>query len=187
MEYTIERGTPLPVSLTLLLPNNMREELKQAMGPVIEETEVNPRLEGAGPLATVGDMTTATLHRMGYIPQLAIVDYQTKRAKDPMWKEATAQVGEKTVSVRNEAATISSSMYNRIIEAWVSTATVKLVVDGEEDLAALPAILHAPEGATVIYGIPDMGLCLVHVDEGARSVVSDAMIRFSSRIEQVPP
>jgi len=175
------------VSLTLVLPNDMRDELKLPMGPVIEETELNERLEGAGSLAAVGDMTTATLDRMGYIPQLAIVDYQTKRIMDPMWKEATAQVGETTVSVRNEAATISSDMYNRIIEAWVSKNTVKLVVDGEEDLAALPAVLHAPEGATVIYGIPDMGLCLVHVDEGARSVVSDAMRRFSSRMEQVPP
>ncbi len=187
MEYTIERGTPLPVSLTLVLPDHMREELKRPWGPVIEETQLDERLEGKGPLATVGDMTTATLHRMGYLPQLAIVDYQTKRAKDPMWEEATAQVGEMTVSVRNEAATITSLMYNRIIEAWASPTTVKLVVDGEEDLAALPAILHAPEGATVIYGIPDMGLCLVHVDEGARDVASDAMIRFSSRMEQVPP
>ena len=165
----------------------MRDELKLPMGPVIEETELDERLEGAGSLATVGDMTTATLDRMGYIPQLAIVDYQTKRAKDPMWEEATAKVGEMTVSVRNQAATITSLMYNRIIEAWASPRSVKIVVDGEEDLAALPAILHAPEGATVIYGIPDMGLCLVHVDEGARGVASNAMIRFSSRMEQVPP
>lgn len=187
MEYTIERGTRLPVSLTLVLPDHMREELRRPMGPVIEETQLDERLAGKGPLATVGDMTTATLHRKGYLPQLAIVDYQTKREKDPMWEEATARVGEITVSVMNRAATITSLMYNRIIEAWASPRTVKLVVDGEEDLAALPAILHAPEGATVIYGIPDMGLCLVHVDEGARGVASDAMIRFLSQMEQVPP
>ena len=187
MEYTIERGTPLPVSMTLVLPDHMREELKIPMGPVIEEIKLDEHLEGKGPLATVGDMTTVTLHRMGYLPQLAIVDYQTKRAKDPMWEEATALVGEKTVSVRNEAATITSQLYNGIIEAWTFPSTVKLVVLGEEDLAALPAILHAPEGATVIYGIPDMGLCLVHVDEGARGVATDAMIRFSSRMDQVPP
>jgi uncharacterized protein (UPF0218 family) len=187
MEYTIERGTPLPGSLTLVLPDHMREELKIPMGPVIDETQLEDRLDSTALLATVGDMTTVTLHRMGYLPQLAIVDYQTKREKDPMWEEATAQVGETTISVVNEAATITPLMYNTIIESWTSPATVKLVVVGEEDLAALPAILHAPEGATVIYGIPDMGLCLVHVDEGARGVASDAMSRFSSRMEQVPP
>lgn len=187
MEYTIERGTPLPVFLTLVLPDDMREELKRPWGPVIEETQLDERLEGKGPLATVGDMTTATLHRMGYLPQLAIVDYSTKRAKDPMWEEATAQVGEMTVSVRNEAATITSEMYNRIIEAWASPTTVKLVVDGEEDLAALPAILHAPEGATVIYGIPDTGLCLVRVDEHARDFVTDVLERLPCHRERAPP
>jgi uncharacterized protein (UPF0218 family) len=62
-----------------------------------------------------------------------------------------------------------------------------VVVEGEEDLASLPVILHAPEGATVIYGIPDTGLCLVHVDEGARGVVSDALRRFEPVVERAPP
>jgi uncharacterized protein (UPF0218 family) len=123
-------------------------------------------------------MTTATIHGLGRTIQLAVVDYQTKRVRDEGWEEATAIVGEVTWEVVNEAATITTSMYNAVLEAWSSGPTVKLVVTGEEDLAALPAILHAPEGATVIYGIPDMGLCLVHVDEGARGFVEDAMRRF---------
>ncbi len=165
----------------------MREELKRPLGPVVPEGEVLDLLEEDSPLATVGDMTTATLHRLGRTIQLAVVDYQTKRARNDMWKEATAPVGDVTVEVSNEAATLTSSMYNAILEAWSSGPTVKIVVDGEEDLAALPAILHAPEGATVIYGIPDMGLCLVQVDEGARGFVRDAMRRFVHGTGQAPP
>jgi uncharacterized protein (UPF0218 family) len=101
--------------------------------------------------------------------------------------EALAPIGNVTVFVRNEPATITSDLYNIIIQAWYSDSTVKMVVDGEEDLAALPAILHAPEGATVIYGIPDTGLCLVHVDEDARDVVIDVLRRFSYHTERPPP
>ena len=40
---------------------------------------------------------------------------------------------------------------------------MKIVVDGEEDLATLPAILYAPLGSVVIYGQPNEGSVLVNV------------------------
>jgi uncharacterized protein (UPF0218 family) len=95
--------------------------------------------------------------------------------------EALAPVGDDTVEVGNAPATISPALYNAIIEGWAAPATVKIVVEGEEDMAALPAILHSPGGATVIYGIPDTGLCLVQVDEGAREVVADLLRRLRVR------
>jgi uncharacterized protein (UPF0218 family) len=187
MDDLIEMYKPLPQGVTLRLPEHMRDELRRPLGPVVQEGEVLHMLRVGNPLATVGDMTTATLHRLGRTIQLAVVDYQTKRSREVQWAEATAPVGEITLEVRNDAATISSSLYNAVLEGWTSERTVKIVVEGEEDLAALPAILHAPEGATVIYGIPDMGLCLVHVDEGARGFVHDAMRRFDRGTGQAPP
>ena len=187
MDTVIERNKPLPEGVILHLPVHMRDELKRPLGPVVSEGEVLDLLEEGSPLATVGDMTTATLHGLGRDIHLAVVDYQTKRSMDSMWEEATAPVGDVTVGVSNEAATLTHSLYNAVLEGWFSGPTVKIVVDGEEDLAALPAILHAPEGATVIYGIPDMGLCLVHVDEDARGFVCDAMRRFVHENGQAPP
>jgi uncharacterized protein (UPF0218 family) len=185
---TIERGRALPEFLSLELPEDMREELKRPLGPVVNEEQLSTHLGSApGPVATVGDMTTETVFRLGYRIHLAVVDYQTKRTFDPIWKEATASVGEVTVFVDSEAATISSSLYNVILRAWDSRTATKVVVEGEEDLAALPTILHAPEGATVIYGIPDMGLCLVQVDEDARDVVTDVISRLRPRAKRVAP
>ena len=169
------------------LPEDMREELKLPLGPVIKEEQLDRYLEKGDLVATVGDMTSATIHRLGYRPQMVVVDYQTKRSFDPKWKEATASAGDVTVFVRNPPATITSDLYNEILKAWTSRSTTKLVVEGEEDMASLPAILQAPEGATVIYGIPDTGRCLVQVDEDARDIVADVLRRLTPRTDRVMP
>ncbi|UCC94063.1 MAG: DUF359 domain-containing protein [Thermoplasmata archaeon] len=187
MEVVIERGVPLPGNVTLVLPEDMREELRVPLGPVMEEEEVAQHIGDGGPICTVGDMTTETLHRMGIPVHLAVVDYQTKREPSSRWRTALEGVGDRTVTVTSPAATITPSMYNTIIEAWASPDPIKVVVEGEEDMAALPAILHAPEGATVIYGIPDTGLCLVQVDGHARDVVTDVLARLESRWNGLPP
>jgi hypothetical protein len=45
---------------------------------------------------------------------------------------------------------------------------VTIDVDGEEDLAALPAIIATPVGGSVVYGQPDEGMVLVAVTPAAR-------------------
>ena len=46
-------------------------------------------------------------------------------------------------------------------EAVGSAEPVTIIVDGEEDLATLPALVLAPAGSSVIYGQPGAGM--VHV------------------------
>jgi uncharacterized protein (UPF0218 family) len=187
LEVVIKRGEPLPANTEMVLPEDMREELKVPLGPVVQEGELAQLLAGKGPICTVGDMTTETVHRLGPPIHLAIVDYQTKRRHDARWEEVLAPVGEQTLEVENPAATITSALYNHVVSSWDSESSVKIVVRGEEDLASLPAILHAPGGATVIYGIPDTGLCLVQVDGRARNVVSDVLRRLPVRREGTRP
>ncbi|MCK5415296.1 MAG: DUF359 domain-containing protein, partial [Thermoplasmata archaeon] len=110
MEVVIERGVPLPRNITMVLPEDMREELKVPLGPVLQSDEIVPRLQTQGSLCTVGDMTTETVHRMGLPIKLAVVDYKTKRRPDGRWMEALAPVGERTLVVANPAATITWEM-----------------------------------------------------------------------------
>ena len=187
MDVLIERGVPLPEGSMLLLPDDMRDELRVPLGPVLQEDDLVSGLGGHGPVCTVGDMTTETVDRLGFPIRLAIVDYQTQRRPDTRWVETLSVVGDTVLEVDNPAASITPSMYNGIIGAWASEASVKMVVTGEEDMASLPAILHAPGGATVIYGIPDTGLCLVQVDEHARDVVTDVLERLIVHREGSPP
>jgi hypothetical protein len=51
-------------------------------------------------------------------------------------------------------------------------------VDGEEDLAALPAIAAAPDGASVLYGQPGEGVVHVTVDDDVRDRVRSLLDRM---------
>ena len=50
-----------------------------------------------------------------------------------------------------------------------------LVVDGEEDLLALPSILFAPLNAYVLYGQPNEGIVVVSVTESLKIKVQRAV------------
>jgi Uncharacterized protein conserved in archaea len=45
-----------------------------------------------------------------------------------------------------------------------------IIVDGEEDLAALSAIFLAPENTKVIYGMPDEGVVVVDSSDSKEKV-----------------
>jgi uncharacterized protein (UPF0218 family) len=58
-----------------------------------------------------------------------------------------------------------------------------LHVEGEEDLAAVPAVIVAPAGASVVYGQPGEGMVLVDADE-VRDEARDLLRRMDGDPEQ---
>ena len=79
------------------------------------------------------------------------------------------------VAVENPAATLSADLLAALSDAVDRPGSVLVRVDGEEDLAALPAVLVAPDGATVVYGQPGEGMVLVTVDEARRDRCRDLL------------
>ncbi len=59
-----------------------------------------------------------------------------------------------------------------------------MLVDGEEDLVVLPAIMIAPDGASVVYGQPDEGMVHVVVDDEVRREVRALLERFEGDQER---
>ena len=57
---------------------------------------------------------------------------------------------------------------------------VTIVIDGEEDLLALPAILLAPLKSMVLYGQMDLGVVLVEVTEEMKEKVAGLVKKFES-------
>jgi uncharacterized protein (UPF0218 family) len=55
----------------------------------------------------------------------------------------------------------------------VSDQNVRIFVKGEEDLAALPAMMMAPVGSVIMYGQPDKGVILVRVTESKKAEIKD--------------
>jgi uncharacterized protein (UPF0218 family) len=79
------------------------------------------------------------------------------------------------VRVKNKAGQITNELVQEITRAIDRSVPTKLLVEGEEDLAALVCAAIAPPGSCLIFGIPGKGMAMVKVDqemsERARSMI----------------
>ena len=152
----------------LTLPDDLRGSFKDPFGPVY--TDAAALLADAGrPVIAVGDVVTYHLRQAGHAPSVALVDGKTKReAVDAEIREALSDP-EHRRDVESPPGALSESLLSALAEAVAAADPITIVVDGEEDLAALPAVLAAPLGATVVYGQPDEGMVRVDVTEDAKA------------------
>jgi len=121
----------------------------------------------------VGDATVANMIRYDLKVDVFIVDNRVMRKPSEPVKVVTDEV----LRIRNPAATITAEAWNAISRAVRGEKTVKVEVEGEEDLLALPAIICAPQGSVVVYGQPGEGVVAVRVTRNkkaeARRLVDD--------------
>ena len=163
----------------LTLPDSMRDAFKEPLGPVT--TDADELLAAASatrrelaapdaPVVAVGDVVTYHLREAGRVPDVALIDGKTEReAVDAEIESALAAGNDRRLSVRNPAASLSAELLGALREALDATESVVVEVTGEEDLAALPAILAAPDGASVVYGQPGEGMVRVAVTPASRA------------------
>jgi uncharacterized protein (UPF0218 family) len=168
------------VTTVLELQPELREALKDPFGPV--ETDTERVLAAAGsPLVTVGDIVTYHVLEAGVTPDVALVDERTKRAT--VDDEVSAVVNDasfdRVATVVNPPGTLTADLLAALREALADDGTTLVRVDGEEDLAALPAIAAAPDGASVLYGQPDEGVVHVTVGDEVRDRVGSILARMT--------
>ena len=115
-------------------------------------------------VVSVGDTVSLNLHKHQIIPQLSITDNKSQRKQlQPMLFEA-----KKLVQVRNPEGTITQEAVNAIKNAFQTSEHTHMLVDGEEDLLTLIAVVYAPENSLVVYGQPNEGLVVLKVTEGKK-------------------
>ena len=153
----------------LELPDELRPLLKRPLGQLFSSvTTAIERLRQLRPtrLIAVGDIVTAEFIEAGLMLDVAVVDFLVMRS--PVDKKIRGTIDSfdvKIVRVKNPAGTITQELRTALDEA---KPPLKIIVDGEEDLATLPAVLSAPLGSVVVYGQPDEGIVLVEVTESKR-------------------
>jgi len=149
----------------LILKDETRKKLQKIYGKLIGEEDLN---NIKGDIFAVGDVVTHTLLKLGIKPKIAIVDYKTKRGEKIY--EDVKDFGEKIIKVKNPRSQITPELWNAVREA-MQYDSVKIEVDGEEDLAVIPVVFFADLGANVIYGMPNTGLVWLKVsNEDKRKV-----------------
>ncbi|MEF8781329.1 MAG: GTP-dependent dephospho-CoA kinase family protein [Haloferacaceae archaeon] len=189
----------------LRLPETLRPELKEPLGGIYTDPEALLRAidafagnaaggadSGAGGpgdgavLVSVGDVVTAHLLDAGRTPDVALVDGKTERRDAPPDVQESidgAVESAAVITVDNPAATLSAELLRALGRALSDSAPAILRVRGEEDLAALPAVLAAPVGSSVVYGQPGEGMVHVAVTPETRSEVRRLLSRFEGDLD----
>jgi len=172
----------------LSLPPDLRGAFKEPFGPVY--TDATALLSDAGrPVIAVGDVVTYHLRAAGHRPAVAVIDGRTER--EPVDDEVRAALStpERRRDVANDPGTLGAPLLSALGDALAGVGAdadadpLTIVVDGEEDLAALPAVLAAPAGATVVYGQPGAGMVRVAVTAGSKAEMRSLLERMDGDVD----
>ena len=151
------------------VPEDKRQIFKEPIGSELRESELVKHHDTR--MITVGDVVSLTMRRNGIRPILSVYDGYTERHE--MTEFAALVEEEDKVTVVNPAGTITDELDEAVRNALTTGKTDLIRVDGEEDLALMPCILHAPEGAEVVYGWPGKGMMIVSTDDVTRKRVEE--------------
>lgn len=170
-----DKKTPVSSSLIrekmLKMPENLRVLLQSPFGDVLDEI---PEKVDEMKTITVGDATTKRFLDAKIEPFLVIVDNRVER-QDVNKIEFTYR---EKVEVKNPASFITPELTYAIEKSFESQNKIAIQVQGEEDLAVLPVLEKAPEGFTVYYGQPHVGVVRVLITEEIKKRASDIISRF---------
>lgn len=131
-------------------------------------------LEGSKKIITVGDATTERLLSFGITPDIAVIDGVERRSLRDYSINYTA----KEMLCTNPAGMISRGAVQVLQSALETPSPVMVIVEGEEDMLALPLFTMAPKGSAVLYGQPLEGIVLVNITEEKQNQAKDLMNRI---------
>ncbi len=141
----------------LKLPAGLRKKMRLPIGEVIRDIgKADMGNCEDSFIISVGDVVSKSLKEIGCVPDIAIIDFKNQR--NIIDEKAFKEYKGKRYS--NEAGTIQEEVVNVYREAVRIGVTNRekqvIVIDGEEDLLTIPAILLGPLGSVVYYGQFDL-------------------------------
>jgi len=157
----------------------LRSQLKNPFGLLIQgsfdvtmgKMERIVKREKPPKIISVGDIVSRNLHEYQIVPQLSITDNKHMRRKI----KPRVFTGKNAVYVKNPKGTITNEAITAIREAMESDEYSHIIVDGEEDLLTIVAVLYAPENALVVYGQPFEGIVVIKVTREKKDSVMEIL------------
>jgi uncharacterized protein (UPF0218 family) len=155
------------------------ELLKRPFGTLIADKDVTQQkiayiLEASKKVISVGDATTERLVSFGITPDVAVIDGKERRSK----RNYTSKYYARELHCSNPSGTISKDAVVVLQNALNLQPPVRVFVEGEEDMLALPIFLMAPIDSIVLYGQPLEGLVVVKITAAKQIEAKDLMNRI---------
>ena len=132
-------------------------------------------------LVSIGDyVTSLLLKHLNARPRLIIIDCRVMRTSN---SSICSDIGSllsdyRLVNIRNPRSKITREALDAIQDSLYNHDKTVIIVDGEEDLLALPSILFVPIESIVAYGYPRIATLLVKVTPKLKQEVRDILGRF---------
>jgi len=174
----------------IIMPESLREELRKPLGKIFKNEKsllrcIDPACRQAGTskhvlIIAIGDIIVDSLLKSGIDPDVKIIDFRSRRKRTDLFVKLKHI--QKGPSLYNNPGTINFKTAE-IIKEKIKLALYKkqrswIVIEGEEDLLALPAILYAPLNSLVLYGHWQLGIIVVEVDEKMKDKVKNILTKF---------
>ena len=150
------------------VPEGKRELFKEPLGTFVTAEDL--RKTNAKMTITVGDVVSLTVWKEGIVPDLAVYDGRTERRDMTEFAVLVEERGLAKKVVSNPAGTITRELDDAVRNA-LQHGPALIRVEGEEDLALMPCILHAPEGTDIVYGWPGKGMMVLTTDAVIRNKI----------------
>jgi uncharacterized protein (UPF0218 family) len=141
----------------------------------LQGSEFMDALRSSPLVISVGDRVTETLQALGRTPDVQVVDEVERRVK----REAPDVPFVRLLRAANPAGTITLASIDAVRSALAGKKKpARVLIEGEEDLLAIPVIEAAPLGSSLYYGQPGEGVVMVRIDEGAKASVKRTLARM---------
>jgi uncharacterized protein (UPF0218 family) len=149
-----------------LLPGTPAKTMS-ALNSIISQT--NPKR-----VVAVGDVVSRETLIAGIRVNLRIIDHISMRKPTAAFNP---KIG-KTYRVNNPAGVITLEAWEKIKQAMKDDEAL-IIVEGEEDLLALPCIVESPSNSLVLYGQPSKGLVVVETNSKVKDEASLILSRMT--------
>ena len=162
------------IEIRILTPK-LRKKLKSPLGQLIKgssnETMIQlQRLvekEKPSKIVSVGDAVSSNMEKNDILSHVMIVDNKVMRQPITPFPVKIDHI----LHVTNPPGTLTDELWSIVRESLDMEQRTKIVVNGEEDLVTLVAVMCVPEGSFVIYGQPHEGIVVVRANKKKREIV----------------
>jgi len=151
----------------------LREDFRKPYGQLYTTTpeDVKDQLEGKK-VVCVGDVISANTIKAGICPDIIVFDLRRSRKEvDKETRKLLENFRAKIMRVKNPPGLITQEFWKVIRESLDSNGPVKIIVEGEEDLAVTPFIMEGDSDTVILYGLLDKGFVLVNVNKDVKEKV----------------
>src|SRR3989344_4510934 len=162
---------------TLKLPDSLREKTRSIPKGALIKNASDYKEQDNELVISVGDVVSERLLTAGNQAGISIVDLKSRR------EDIKTTLLQANLTAQNDAGAINSeavSVIKSAIDQYFETGGKQVIkVIGEEDLLALPALILAPLGSKIIYGMQGEGAIVSEVLEENKIEVRNLIEHFN--------